>query len=179
MKLHLWTVTLGEGRVEYYKKPKWRGKDSQSPMIISRANIRPDLIFWIIEHYLNVLCVVLDINMWLRISPFPETTPENQEHMSASSDCMELVKGQESRGVTGRVRLAVPNCSICTLMVLSAVFLLRNSYSWSTGCMYKVMTVLLQLFKLLRATCTFEKNSICRDHTITLVEWICISRIAC
>lgn len=178
MKLYLWKVTLGEGRGEYYKKPKWRSKEkSQNPMIISRANISLDLIFLIIEHYLNVLWVALDIKMWLRISPFLETTPENQERMSASSNCMELAKGQESCRVTRRVRLAVHNCSICTLMVLSAVFpfvelVFNRLYVCGTDPAFTT-------FKLLRVTCTFGKNSICRHQAITLVEWICILRIAC
>lgn len=57
----------GEGWIVQKTKAK-KQRESQNPMIISRANISLDLIFLIIEHYLNVLWVALDIKMWLRIS---------------------------------------------------------------------------------------------------------------
>lgn len=41
----------------------------------------------------HLLCVFPDIKMYLGVSPFSETTPKNQECMSASSDCSGAGKG--------------------------------------------------------------------------------------
>lgn len=79
----------------YYRNLKWGGKDKVwNQWSFQRANIRPGLIFVLkTRHFLNLLCIVLDIKLCLGISPFPETTPKNQEYMSASSDCCGVGKG--------------------------------------------------------------------------------------
>lgn len=64
------------------------------PMVISKGKYKARLNFCFkIRHFLNLLCIVLDIKLCLGISPFPETTPKNQEYMSASSDCCGVGKG--------------------------------------------------------------------------------------
>ena len=64
------------------------------PMVISKGKYKARLNFCFkTKHFLNFLCIVLDIKLCLGISPVPATTPKNQEYMSASSDCCGVGKG--------------------------------------------------------------------------------------
>lgn len=64
------------------------------PMVISKGKYKARFNFCFKNQaFSQLLCIVLDIKLCLGISPFPETTPKNQEYMSASSDCCGVGKG--------------------------------------------------------------------------------------
>lgn len=65
------------------------------PMVISKGNgkVRLSLCFKI-RHFLNLLCIVLDIKLCLGISPLPWKPHQRiKEYMSAPSDCCGVGKG--------------------------------------------------------------------------------------
>lgn len=142
-------------------------------MVISKGKYKLRLNFFffflITRHYLNLLCIALDIKLWPGMPPFPETTPKNQEYMSVSSNYRGAGQGAAILQSDRESQAGVHNCPICTLMVLSADFhfveLLLMINRLCTG--YSLG--FFKLLKLLRATYTSGKNSICRDLAITFV----------